>query len=299
MNDIEFPLVWDSTRLAALRACKRQFELGHLMALKTKGTSVHLHAGAAFAHGLEVTRRAFYAEGANPADAIAKGAHALITSYGDFDHGTSAKSCDRMVGALEYYFSEYPLESDPAKIISLGGKPAIEFSFAIPLPITHPLTSEPLLYCGRFDAVVDYAGGIYAMDEKTTSSLGASWPKQWDMRGQFAGYAWALKEHGVEAAGTIVAGVSILKSKYEQQRVVVSQPEWKIAEWYADMLSDIEEAKAIYSSGARWKKNWSESCNSYGSCSYKQLCVVRDPAPWIETYYERNEWNPLKVVEAT
>lgn len=294
---MSFPVVIDSTMLASLRACEVQFSYGSLQSLKLKGESVHLHAGAAFARGLEVTRLAFYAEGRSPSDSIALGVHALITAYGDFDPGASAKSCDRMVGALEYYFSEYPLETDPARILTLESRPAVEFSFAIPLPIAHPDSGEPLIFAGRFDAVVEFAGGVYAMDEKTTSSLGSSWAKQWDLRGQFAGYAWALREHGLSPAGTIVSGVSILKTKYEQQRAIIPQPDWKITEWFEDSMSLLRDALDRHTRKAKPRKNWSESCNAYGGCTYKQLCVVNDPSPWIETYFEFRPWNPLKKEE--
>lgn len=296
---MNFPLIWDSTALASLRACHKQLEYSTFRSLKRRGESVHLHAGAAFARGLEVARLAFYAEGLSPNECIARGIHALITAYGDFDPGGSAKSCDRMVGALEYYFSEFPFETDPARVISLQGKPAVEFSFAIPLPISHPESGEPLIFAGRFDAIVEYAGGLYAMDEKTTSSLGAMWSKQWDLRGQFCGYAWAMREHNLPPAGTIVSGVSILKTKYEQQRAIIPQPDWKINEWLADSLAEITLAKSRFLAGEKARKNWSESCNGYGGCAYKELCSVEDPSPWIDTYFEVRVWNPLKQSEST
>jgi hypothetical protein len=283
--------------LASLRACKQQFAYGSLQHLKLRGESVHLHAGAAFATGLETTRLAYYAEGAPPNEAVARGVHALVTAYGDFDPGSSAKSLDRMVGALEYYFSEYPLDADPARVITLAGRPAVDFSFAIPLPLHHPDSGEPLVYAGRFDAVVDFAGGIYAMDEKTTSSLGSTWAKQWDLRGQFTGYAWALREHGLSPAGMIVSGVSILKTKYEQQRAIIPQPDWKVNAWLSDTLGEISDAIERHRAGTPPRKNWSEACNSYGACPYKQLCNVEDPQVWIDTYYECRPWNPLKVTE--
>ena len=71
------------------------------------------------------------------------------------------KSLDRMVGALEYYFDQYPLDTDPARIALVGGIPGIEWSFALPIPFNHSTTGNPLLYCGRTDAVVDFAGGLY------------------------------------------------------------------------------------------------------------------------------------------
>jgi hypothetical protein len=156
-----------------------------------------------------------------------------------------------------------------------------------------------LVLAGRFDAVVEFAGGIYPNDEKTTSSLGSSWSKQWEMRGQFVGYCWALRELGIPPAGMIVSGISILKTKYEQQRAIIPTPNWKIDAWFADTMGEIEEAIGRYKAGAPIRKNWSEACNAYGACPYKQLCSVEDPQVWIDTYYEVRPWNPLKVVEAT
>ncbi len=291
-----FPAVWDSTILSDLRACARKFELSHIFNYKPKGTNVHLHAGACFARGLEVTRRAYYAENLAPEDSVALGVAALITAWGDFDPGPDAKkTLDRVCGALEFYFSEYPLPSDPARVIMVKSQPVVEFSFAIPLPIKHPDTDEPLIFAGRFDAAVEFAAGLYAMDEKTTSSLGATWSRQWDLRGQFCGYAYAMREYGLRPAGTIVSGVSILKTKYEQQRAIIAQPDWKIDEWLADSLEEVQLAKDRYlTQGARWRKNWSESCNDYGGCTYKSVCSVPDPTPWLETYYEIRPWNPLE-----
>lgn len=185
------------------------------------------------------------------------------------------------------------MDADPAQVITLQGKPAVEFSFAIPLPIKHPDSGEPILYAGRFDAIMEYAGGLYANDDKTATSLGASWSKQWELRGQFIGYAWAMREFGIPPAGTIVTGISILKTKYETQRAVISQSNDKIEEWLQDTIAEIEDAKTRYVAGARWKKNWSESCNAYGACQFKQCCQVSDPQPWLDTYFEVRPWDPL------
>lgn len=179
-----FPHTIDSTILSAFRSCPQKAFLQYVQHWKPIFNSVHLVAGGAFASGIEAARRAFYVDGASPEDAEAAGMQALIHHYGDFEcPADSAKSLERMIGALEFYFFMYPLGNDGANPITLpNGTRGIEFSFAEPIDINHPVTGEPILYTGRSDMIAERAGGIYIYDEKTTSSLGASWGRQWEMR---------------------------------------------------------------------------------------------------------------------
>jgi len=172
-----FPEVIDSTLLSSFRSCPHKANLAYFQHYKPKVQSIHLHAGKAYAAGLEAARVAFFQEGHSEEDAKALGLKKLIEEYGDFDcPPDSAKSLERMCGALEYYFSVWPLSTDKAVPITLpSGKRGVEFSFIEPLEINHPETGNPLLYSGRMDTVVNYAGGIFGEDDKTTSQLGAKW----------------------------------------------------------------------------------------------------------------------------
>lgn len=179
-----FPTVLDSTIIAAARSCGQKANLEFFLHWKPREPSVHLHAGAAYAHGLERARRSYYEAGAPASAAIAHGLRACLEAYGDFEcPPDSAKSLERTAGALEYYFTRYPLDSDAATPIELpGGKRGIEFGFVEPLDETHPETGDPLLYSGRMDMIVSFEGMTLGLDDKTTSQLGASWPRQWDLR---------------------------------------------------------------------------------------------------------------------
>ena len=290
----KFPEVLDATMLIAYRGCPQHFKKSYVDNWKPTGESIHLIAGGAFAKGTEMSRRAFYDEHLSQDDAQAAGLEALITHYGDFQPPEKAvKTLDRMCGALEFYYENYPLLTDQARVACLGGVNAVEFNFAIPLPILHPQTGNPLIYSGACDAVVDYAGGLYAMDEKTTSQLGASWSKQWDLRFQFTGYAWALREHGFKSAGTIVRGVSILKTKYETQQAVVGQEEWKIDRWYKQMLIRVNAMVNSFTTG-EYEYDLGESCNAYGGCPFKTVCLAPKEEPWLEGYFVQKEWLPLE-----
>ena len=150
-----FPGVIDSSMLSAFRACPYKAYLSYIEHWKPKFESVHLVAGGAFAKGIEVARKEFFEKGADREAAEALGLSALISAYGNFDcPSDSAKSLSRMVGALEFYLSNYPLGNDGAEPITRAfGRRGIEFSFIEPLDLQHPTTGDPILYSGRADMV--------------------------------------------------------------------------------------------------------------------------------------------------
>ncbi len=300
MSSPPFFEVLDSTIVSAFRACPRLAYLQYLEHYKPKIPSVHLHAGGAFAKGLEVTRNLFHVEKVPAREAIAEGLKALLTFYGNFDcPADSAKSADRMAGALVYYFDQYTLESDKAIPISLpGGKRGIEFSFSEPIDALHPETSDPILYVGRMDMVVDFAGGMFGEDDKTTSSLGASWLKQWDLRSQFTGYCWGAARHNLSLQGFLVRGVSILKTKYDTQEAITYRPPWMIEQWYERLLRTVEDMKRAWESGL-WDQTGQEggNCNDYGGCPMRRVCLSSDPAPWLEAEFVRRKWDPVMGTE--
>jgi hypothetical protein len=321
-----FPSVLDSSALAAFKQCPQLFKKGTIDSWKPRDQSVHLHAGGAFAKGIEVARNAFYSglldtgtwheeidestgntkkhlrwvetpcQPGNAEDSVAAGLAALLASYGDYQEpADSAKSADRMAGALEFYFSNYPLnEEEFTPILLPSGKRGIEFSFAEPLPILHPETGDPLIYCGRMDAIVNFAGGQYIMDEKTTTQLGASWGRQFDLRSQFTGYAWGCGRAGIKIDGVIVRGVSILKTKYDTQQPVSYRPEWQVDRWYEELLDWVDDMIRAYKTG-KWRHNLDHACGDFGGCGFKQVCMTApaEQHKWLETYYEQRAWDPI------
>lgn len=289
-----FPEAIDSTTLASFRSCPQKAFRTYFEHWKPQSESVHLVAGKAFASGIEIARRCFYEQGMESSAAVAEGLIALIKEYGDFQcPESSAKSLERMCGALEFYFDSYPLGSDHAKPIRLAnGKTGIEFSFAEPLPILHPVTGDPLLYTGRADMVADAYGGVFIYDEKTTSSLGASWGRQWDLRSQFTGYAWAGRMIGIPVQGIVVRGVSILKTKYDTQEALTYRSEYEVNRWLEQTCRDITRMIDCWKSGY-WDYNLDHSCTEYGGCSLVTVCKSPSPEDWLPTLFIKRVWDPL------
>jgi len=324
-----FPHTIDSTMLAAFRSCPQKMFRTYVQHWKPQSESVHLVAGGAFAKGIEAARRAFYEgevtvptttygpseahpdvgpgerhvhwETIHDNSAIADsrlaeeiGVNALLSAYGDFEcPPESAKSLERTAGALEYYFEQYPLGADGMEPIKLAnGKRGIEHSFAHPLDIKHPVTGMPLLYTGRSDMIAEFAHGVYVVDEKTTSQLGASWSRQWEMRSQFTGYAWAALQDGIKTDGAIVRGISILKTKYETQMAITNRGQWEIERWYEQVMRDLKRMIECWEAGW-WDYNMDTACGEYGGCSLMSACKSKDPQGYLEIYFEQRVWDPL------
>lgn len=318
-----FPHCVDSTMLSAFRSCPHSMFRAYLEHWKPKSESVHLIAGGAFAKGVEVARKVFW-EGMVPdyateqssetglwstkfngetfhqeavgdsVLAVSEGLHALLIAYGDFEcPPESAKSCQRMCGALEYYFENYPLGADGCDPIVLpSGRRAIEFSFAEPLSIAHPVTGDPILYTGRSDLIANFAGGIYIEDDKTTTSLGQQWARQWEMRSQFTGYCWAAQKVGIDPTGVLVRGVSILKTKYDTQSVPTYRGQWEIDRWEEQTLRDIARMIQCWEDGY-WDFSLDHACAEFGGCKFVNICKSKDPEPWLEMNFHKLVWDPL------
>lgn len=290
-----FPDVVDASLIAAFRSCPAKAFMEYFQHYKPKSPSVHLHAGKSYAAGLEAARKAFYLEGRSEPHAIEEGLQTLLTEYGDFQcPEDSAKSATRMAGAFEFYFSQYPMSGDKCVPASLpDGKKGIEFSFAEPIPeVLHPETGAPILYVGRLDMLAEYAGALYGEDDKTTSSLGASWSKQWDLRSQFTGYVWGAGKAGIHLNGFIIRGVSILKTKYDTQQAITYRPDWQVNRWYNQLLRDLTRMVFLWQSGY-WDYNLDHACDEYGGCMFRKVCLSSNPGPWLEADFERRRWDPV------
>jgi len=325
-----FPHTIDSTMLATFRSCPQKLNLNYLQHWKPKEDSVHLVAGGAFARGIEAARKAYFegiavegkvsyipdpetgeqkrtvewqengCESGNSEVAQELGLAALIVHYGDFEcPPDSAKSLGRTAGALEFYYENYPFGMDGTNPVTFSsGRRGIEFSFAEPLDFKHPVTGDPVLYTGRADMVAEFAGGTYVFDEKTTSQLGASWPRQWELRSQFTGYVWAAQQSGLSVQGAVVRGVSILKTKYDTLQAMTYRSPFEIDRWLKQVNHDLKRMQQCWEEGW-WDFNLDHACAEYGGCQFTRVCKSATPESWLPMYFEQRVWDPLARKQLT
>jgi hypothetical protein len=299
MGGLTFPPFIDSSMRAPLAECGQKFNFSSIQKLRPREESVHLVFGGAFAAGLAETRTAFWRDGVSSSQARLRGFEALLGAWGNYEPrwsepGQPAKTLDTCVGALDFYFDQFPMEQDYSKPLMYNGTPAVEFSFAIPIPeVRHPETGDPILYVGRFDMLAEMRGMPWVQDEKSASQLGKYWQRKWELRSQFTGYCFAARHYDYPVQGAIIRGVAIYKTKFEKAEAIVYREQWKIDRWYHQLVRDLNRAIESWKTGV-WDYNLDDACSAFGGCPFLELCNKSNPEAWIDGYYVRHNWNPME-----
>jgi hypothetical protein len=318
----------DSTMLTCFRSCPEKMRLEFIYGLRPQGISVDLHAGAAFATGIETVRKAVYQKGKTLTDALMEGYAAYSIAWGDFeipDYKRTAKTRENCWFAIEEYFRKWPPLTDHFQPYYVNGKPTFEWTFAIPLepaadphktiltgdgeplhlygsydPADHadhfPLhpSGQPWLYSGRFDMLGSYEGLPAFGDEKTTGgSISTGWDDKWRLRNQFLGYTWALQEHGMAAQGGVVRGIAILKTKIDLVESYKMYSDELISRWYEQLRRDLWRLRAAWDTGY-FDLNLADTCTAYGNCMFMNTCAssAANKSSWMNDF-EVRRWNPL------
>jgi PD-(D/E)XK nuclease superfamily len=306
------PRYIDSTMISCFRSCPQKFHNEFNLGLRPAAFSVDLHAGSAFATGIEAVGRAVHESGLSLEHAFARGHAAFLDAWGDFvPEKDTPKTRERTWEAIEEYFATFPPLTDHIQPFMTNGRPTYEFTFAVPLePCTdevawravidpdlrnrfplHP-SGEPFVYCGRLDRLGQWSGKIVGQDEKTTTSIGTRWSDQWNLRSQFLGYCWALRQSGLAIDTIAVRGVGILKTKITIVEAIKTYSDMLINRWHDQLRRDMWRLRRAWDEGY-FDFNLAEACTTYGGCSFNGLCASPQPESWHHQFSVRR-WNPLE-----
>jgi hypothetical protein len=287
----------DNTAREALSLCSRKGYYTHWRNIIPIEMSEHLVFGSAYAKGLEVARKAYYGQGLDQDEAILDG---LIAAWKDWGHyippEKSIKTLENLERSFLAYFVHHDMATDYIRPLMVDGTPSVEFTFAIPIPdVTHPETGDPILYVGRFDMLAEFRSGVWVMDDKTASQLGARWRNSWDLSPQMTGYCWACREYDFPVMGAIIRGNSP-QTEVKIEEVVTYRKDWQINEWLDRLVLDVKAAIQSWDSGI-WPKALNAACNMYSGCPYRTLCLSRNPEAAIPGNYKHRVWDPLAEQE--
>lgn len=324
LEQYPFPPVIDNTMREDWLRCPHNFFRRHVQGLRLVQLgapgelaevpkSIHLHFGGALARGLEVTRRAWVADGVSEQQALQAGAEALMRAWGDdimpepVTQSERNKTLQSCLLAHAGYFREWPLDDPMQQVAVREGEPLVESNGALPIPgCYHPVTGEPLLYAGRFDAILN-RGKHWGLDDKTTGSSVDSegWRKQWQLNGQFTGYTWLAREWGYGLDGFLVHGIQILKASLKFAEIVAPRPKWQVEQWLRQLQTDVQTMCLSYSQfiNSTWDETLDahpysqvlgHACVAFNKpCAYlDDLCGQPNPDDWLHRFTVQR-WDPL------
>lgn len=293
------PKVLDNTMITTFIECPTRFMWRHLFGF-ARGTGIDLHAGAVFARGMEVVRRAFYGHDSTAKGnldlSLAHGIRAMAKEWGKVEtDAAEVKRFPRVAGALEYYFCApdafHPV-LDHIQPFMVDGQPSVEWNAVFPIDVKHPETGEPFLITGRFDMFgLLRQERLVIVDEKTTQQLGGQWIGRWRMRSQFTTYLWLAQQYGYKVDTAIIRGIAFYKHTYANAEAIVYRQPWHIDMWYENLIRTVKRMVTSWEQGV-FDKALGEACASYGGCMYQDLCDTPDPQSWVPQY-KVEFWNPL------
>lgn len=322
-TNIQF--AWDSTSLGYLKTCPRLYQYVMIEGYGEKDESIHLRFGREYHQALEEYDH-LRVDGTDHKTAL----YCVVRDL----HARTWDWAVDMTSRAGYYKNKYSLmrsvvwylekfKEDPAETYVLAnGKPAVELSFRFELdwgPSTHTpfadnyleiekavkrgesvdVTPQPYLLSGHLDRVVDFNGGLFVMDRKTTtSSLGEYYYSQFDMSNQMTLYSLAAQVViGSPVKGVIIDAAQLLVEATHYGRSITYRNPDFLAEWMEDLNIWLAMAEN-YAIAGYWPKN-DTACDKFGGCRFKAICskspTVRDKFLTNFTKLEpADRWNPLK-----
>ena len=227
------------------------------------------------------------------------------------------RNYDMAVDFILEYANAYPIES--FDVVNINNRPAIELPFALPLfdyeinrtiPVRNPDGSIEVRYVGtikiiwqgRTDLVIRQGdNNIYGLDHKSTSMMGPTYFKEFELSSQFSGYTWAMEQLlDTRLAGFIINGLGIRKptktgKKLEFQRYTINSTPSKIDEWKRNTIHNIGQfientITSFHPQNTKW------CVGKYGACQFFDVCTlpIEQRQMMLATPdYKTVTWNPL------
>lgn len=297
--DTTLQFALDSTSLGYLKECPRKYFYTIIEGWRGKGQSVHLEFGGLYHKALE---RYDYLRAEEPNakahlhnDAVYEVIRmALEESWPwPFDHNTKTRF--NLVRSIIWYLDQF--ENDVAKTVQLAdGTPAVELSFRFELERMAD-SYQPYVLCGHLDRLVEFAGGYYVMDRKTTgSTLGGYYFDGFNPDNQMSLYSIAGRlVYNTPVRGVIIDAAQVAVGFTRFDRGFSYRTETQQEEWLQDLNFWIDQAEH-YAAEHYWPMN-DRSCHNYGGCPFRNVCS-KDPAvrqSFLESDFEHRPWNPLQV----
>jgi hypothetical protein len=297
--------------------------------------SIHLKFGIEYHQALQEYDIA-RAQGSNHPDATRLALHDLLKRIHDWEVDTDTKAGKyknrrTLVAMVLDYLDHFA--DDPAQTyIMKDGRPAVELSFRFELGwgpqayavngiewhehgeyldsksgkrynlvMKYAEVSQPYLLCGHLDRVVDFAGNLFVMDRKTTTTtLSSHYFDQWSPSNQMTLYTLAsqiILDSPIK--GVIIDAAQVLLTEPGRfVRGFTYRTPDQLNEWMDDLGHWLRLAEG-YATEGYWPQN-DTACDKFGGCRFREVC---SKSPQVREQFlkssfdklpEDQRWNPLK-----
>lgn len=236
--------------------------------------------------------------------------------HGPHDSKIGNKNFYNLLRSVVWYLDQF--EHDTAEtVIAEDGTPLVERSFRMELDwgpkagfdkgkikvesvdgTFETATEQPYLLCGHLDKVVNFIGGTYVMDHKTTkSTLSDYYFDQYQPNNQMSLYTIASQViFGGPVKGVIIDAAQILVGSTVFARGMTYRTPAQSEEWLKDLHYWLDQAEKCATEGY-----WPMCDTACFNCDFNKgegkICA-KDPSvrqAFLEAGFTKEDpWNPLK-----
>jgi len=307
---------WDSTSLGWFKECPRLYQYYMIEGWSPKGERIHLKYGQLYHSGLELYDK-LRCQSLSHDDALNEVVSKALYDTWEYEaDGTggkpwtpdhTSKTRETLIRSLIWYLEQFGVDDPAETVVLANGLPAVELSFKMELdwgPLqsasyegdaTSVAPAQPYILCGHLDRVVNFAGGTYVMDRKTTgSALGSNYFDQYDPDNQMSLYSMAAQViYQTPVKGVIIDAAQIMVGFTRFGRGFTYRTPTQTDEWLSDVEHWLRLAEQ-YATEGYWPMN-DKSCHKYGGCSFRKICSKSPEVrqKFLESDFEKREWNPL------
>ena len=296
-------LAWDSTSLGALKRCPRYYQYNIIFGYVTRSENVHLRWGSEYNNAQVIYNKA-KAEGKSREEAMLIGLRYAMEHTWDHTLGrpwTSdepTKNRETLIRSLIWYWTKFEEDSLETHIMA-DGSAAVELSFNFHIEIDSALTGEPYSLCGYLDRKVDFCGGEWITDWKSTKyALDDKYFSGYTPNNQVSQYAFAGNIISSEAIkGVIIDAVQLGVTFARFERKQIPRSPQQLEEWLHDSLHYIRQNEE-YVKNNYWPQN-DQGCHLYGGCPYRGICSASPELrpKLLEGLFQKRSWDPLVIRE--
>ena len=254
---------FDYTMMSAFLRCRFYYYFRHIRHLVPKITFAPLTFGKTWHSATEMLANGKSLEEAQE--------HFIADFKNETDDQT--RTPERGTSMLKVYNEKY--KDAPIEFLYT------ETPFAVHFP-------DNIILCGRMDGIVKWQGGVYVLERKTTSRLGATFFEQFELNYQIDAYCLGCMELVGECNGAIVDAARVVKpaaSLDDFARSVVSRTKDELVLAKKNMIEIVEDMRhgPIYQS---------KDCMKYfKKCAYHDLCMGACDERIIKAQYEIEDWD--------